>query len=328
MKVLVTGGLGFIGSNFIRLLKRKGIIEVINVDNMSCGSQPDNEVEGVKLYKADIADFETVSSIIREEKPDVIVNFAAQSHVDRSIVDPLSFVKSNVEGVVSLLESIRRYNEDAKFIQIGTDEEYGEIYEGSFNEESRLKPSSPYSASKASATLFALSYVRTYGLDVIVSRSSNNYGPYQFPEKLIPKTIIRAYLNLPIPIYGKGNNVRDWTFVEDNCEAIYLLIEKGKKGEIYNISANEERTNLEVVKTILRIMNKPESLIKFVEDRPGHDFRYSISSEKIRSLGWMPKYTFEQGIKITVEWYLKNEWWWRKVINEKVISETPWKVKS
>jgi len=326
MKFLVTGGLGFIGTNFVRLLLKKGVKEIVNVDNMSYGSHPDNMVEGVKFYKADIADPKAIEEIIKEEKPDVIINFAAESHVDRSIVDPLSFVRTNVLGVASLLESVRKYDDSVRFIQIGTDEEYGEIFSGSFTEEDRLKPSSPYSASKAGGSLLALSYVRTYGLDVMVTRSSNNYGPYQFPEKLIPKTIIRASLNMPIPVYGTGKNVRDWIFVEDNCEAIFTVAQKGKKGEIYNISANEEKTNLDVIKTVLKIMGKSESLIKFVEDRPGHDFRYSISSKKLRELGWAPRYTFEEGIKVTVDWYLRNEWWWKKVINDKVIAETPWKV--
>jgi len=326
MKFLVTGGLGFIGTNFVRLLLKKGVKEIVNVDSMSYGSHPDNMIEGVKFYKADISDSKAIEEIIKEEKPDVIINFAAESHVDRSIVDPLSFVRTNVLGVASLLESVRKYDDNARFIQIGTDEEYGETFSGSFTEEDRLKPSSPYSASKAGGSLLALSYVRTYGLNVMVTRSSNNYGPYQFPEKLIPKTIIRASLNMPIPVYGTGKNVRDWIFVEDNCEAIFTVTQKGKKGEIYNISANEEKTNLDVVKTVLKIMGKPESLIKFVEDRPGHDFRYSISSRKLRELGWSPKYAFEEGIKVTVDWYLNNEWWWRKVINDKVIAETPWKV--
>lgn len=325
MKIVVTGGLGFIGTNFIRLLMKKGFSEIVNVDFMGYGSHPSNLIDGVKLYNIDISDHNAVSKVIKEERPDILVNFAAESHVDRSITDPMSFVRSNVFGVVSLLEGIRKYDDNARFIQIGTDEEYGEIFDGSFDENSKLSPSSPYSASKASASLLALSYVRTYGLDIIVTRSSNNYGPFQFPEKLIPKTIIRASLNLPVPIYGTGNNVRDWIFVEDNCEAVFTVMERGRKGEVYNISANDERTNLEVVKTVLKIMGKPENLIKFVDDRPGHDFRYSVSSKKIRELGWRPRYTFSEGIETTVNWYLKNEWWWRKVITDQVISETPWR---
>lgn len=330
MKVLVTGGLGFIGSNFIRyLLERYSSIEIINVDAMKYGSNPLNlkdikDDERYKFIKGDICDYELISKLVKDV--DVIVNFAAESHVDRSIANPYSFLQSNVVGVFVILEAIRKKNREVKFIQISTDEVYGEILKGSFKEEDRLKPSSPYSASKAAADMFVLAYSRTYGIHAVITRCTNNYGPYQFPEKLIPKTIIRASMNLKIPIYGTGKNIRDWIYVLDHCEAIDLVMKEGEKGEIYNISSGEEKTNLEVVKTILSIMGKDESLIEFVEDRPGHDLRYSLDSSKIRELGWKPKHSFKEGIRETVEWYMQNEWWWKPLINEKILHPTPWKL--
>ena len=330
MKVLVTGGLGFIGSNFIRyLLERYSSIEIINVDAMKYGSNPLNlkdikDDERYKFIKGDICDYELISKLVKDV--DVIVNFAAESHVDRSIANPYSFLQSNVVGVFVILEAIRKKNREVKFIQISTDEVYGEILKGSFKEEDRLKPSSPYSASKAAADMFVLAYSRTYGIHAVITRCTNNYGPYQFPEKLIPKTIIRASMNLKIPIYGTGKNIRDWIYVLDHCEAIDLVMKEGEKGEIYNISSGEEKTNLEVVKTILSIMGKDESLIEFVEDRPGHDLRYSLDSSKIRELGWKPKHSFKEGIRKTVEWYMQNEWWWKPLINEKILHPTPWKL--
>ncbi|WP_171714219.1 dTDP-glucose 4,6-dehydratase [Acidianus sp. RZ1] len=323
--LLVTGGLGFIGSNFVRLFHDK--YKIIILDKYSYGSNPDN-LKGINdyvLYKGDINDTKLVLKILKEHNVDAIINFAAESHVDRSISSPLSFIESNTQGVVSLLEAIRTYEGSVRMLHVGTDEEYGEIYEGSFNENSPLNPSSPYSASKASATLFVKAYSRTYGINAVITRSSNNYGPYQFPEKLIPKTIIRASLNLPIPIYGNGNNVRDWIYVSENCEAINLVLNKGRKGEIYNISARQELTNLQVIKKVLEVMGKNDELLKFVDDRPGHDFRYSITNEKIVNLGWRPSIAFEQGIKLTVDWYLSHEDWWKPLIADKVISETPWK---
>ena len=253
---------------------------------------------------------------------------AHNTHVDRSISNPESFLRSNVIGVFTILEAIRRRNPEARLIQISTDEVYGEIRSGSFSEESRLSPSSPYSASKAAADMFVMAYVRTYGLDAVITRCTNNYGPYQFPEKLIPKTIIRASMDLKIPVYGTGMNVRDWIYVLDHCEAIELVMEKGERGEIYNISSGEEKTNIEVVKTILSIMGKPEDLIEFVEDRPGHDFRYSLDSSKIRrELGWRPRHTFKEGIRETVRWYLENEEWWRKLVDDRILHPTPWKLR-
>ena len=332
MRVLVTGGLGFIGSNFIRyLLDRYSDVDVVNVDAMLYGSNPNNlkdieEDERYEFVKGRIDDYELMSKLVRDV--DAIVNFAAETHVDRSISNPQAFLQSNVIGVFTILEAIRKVNPDARLIHISTDEVYGDILEGSLKEEDRLRPSSPYSASKASADMFVLAYVRTYGINASITRCTNNYGPYQFPEKLIPKTIIRASMGLKVPIYGTGKNVRDWLFVIDHCEAIDLVLREGGMGEIYNISAGEEKTNLEVVKTILKIMGKDEDLIEFVEDRPGHDVRYSLDSTKIREeLGWRPKHSFEEGIRKTVNWYLENEWWWKPLADERTLHPTPWKLR-
>jgi len=331
MKILVTGGLGFIGSNFIRyILEKYRDVEVVNLDAMKYGSNLANQkdVENNERYafvKGDIADYKLVKDIVRGV--DAIINFAAETHVDRSISDPDSFVRSNVFGVFILLEAVRKHNPEATFVHISTDEVYGDILKGSFKEEDMLKPSSPYSASKAAGDMFIFSYARTYGLNARITRCTNNYGPYQFPEKLIPKTIIRAYKGLKVPIYGTGKNVRDWIYVTDYCEAVDLVLHEGKKGEVYNVSSGEERTNLEVVKTILSIMGKDEGLIEFVEDRPGHDLRYSLDSTKIKEkLGWKPKHSFKEGIRETVKWYLENEWWWKPLVNEKVLHPTPWKL--
>ena len=331
MKVLVTGGMGFIGSNFIRyLLDKYSDVEVINVDALKYGSNPNNlrDVERDERYsfvKGDISDYELMSRLVRDI--DVVVNYAAESHVDRSISNPYSFLQSNVIGVFTILEALRKNNPEAKLVHVGTDEVYGDIIKGSFKEDDKLKPSSPYSASKAAADMFVLAYVRTYGLYAMITRCTNNYGPYQFPEKLIPKTILRASMNLKVPIYGTGKNVRDWIYVLDHCEAIDLVMRGGEKGEIYNISSGEEKTNLEVVTEILKIMGKDEDLIEFVEDRPGHDIRYSLDSSKIREeLGWKPKHSFKEGIRKTVEWYLENEWWWKPLADERVLHPTPWKL--
>lgn len=327
MKILVTGGLGFIGSNFVHHMLRQGV-EVINLDALKYGSNLEN-LKGVNgnytLVKGDITNEELLSGLIKDVE--VIVNFAAESHVDRSISSPNEFFDSNTRGVFTLLESIRRYNPHAKFIQVSTDEVYGDILEGSFKESDKLNPSSPYSASKAAGDMFVFGYARTYGLNALVTRCTNNYGPFQFPEKLIPKTIIRAKKELTIPLYGTGENVRDWIYVLDHCKAIEMLMSKGKKGEVYNISSGEEKSNIEVIKTILDIMGKKEDLIEFVEDRPGHDLRYSLDSSKMQKLGWKPNFNFEEGIKKTVEWYLDNESWWEQLASKKILHPTPWKVK-
>ena len=322
MTILVTGGLGFIGSNFVRYTVDKA--EIVVVDALKYGSNENNLKDlDYKLVNADICDYELMAELVKGV--DAIVNFAAETHVDRSISNPHAFVESNVLGTYTILEAIRKVNPEAKLVQIGTDEVYGDIEKGSFKEYDTLKPSSPYSASKASADMFVLAYVRTYGLNAVITRCTNNYGPYQFPEKLIPKAILRAKMDMKIPIYGTGKNVRDWIFVEDHCEAIDLVLEKGKRGEIYNVSSDEERTNLGVVTEILGIIDKPD-LIEFVEDRPGHDIRYSLDSSKIRGLGWKPKHGFKTGLEETVKWYLENEWWWTPLADEKVLHPTPWKL--
>ncbi|WP_455277841.1 dTDP-glucose 4,6-dehydratase [[Eubacterium] cellulosolvens] len=332
MHLLVTGGLGFIGSNFIKyMLEKQPDIEITNLDKISYGANPANlqDIEDNKNYrfiKGDICDKRDLKEYITNS--DVIVNFAAESHVDRSISDPSPFLRSNTEGVLSLLEVIRNHNEKIKVIQVGTDESYGDILKNSFNEEDRLKPSSPYAASKASADMLCLAYYRTYGLDIIISRCTNNFGPYQFPEKLIPKTIIRANLNLKIPIYGSGMNVRDWIYVKDHCDAINKIMKKGKSGEIYNISSGNELANIEIVDDILRLLNKPKELIEFVEDRPGHDVRYSLDSSKIRKeLNWKPTSRFSKALKETINWYIDNEPWWKSLAKEEIIHPTPWKLK-
>jgi len=330
MELLVTGGLGFIGSNIIRhILTKYRDIQVTNLDKLSIGSNPANlkDIETDKrytLFEGDIADEQLIENLMNQV--DVVVNIAAETHVDRSIADPWPFIQSNTIGAITLFEAVKRHKK--RILHVSTDEVYGDILEGSFREDDRLKPSSPYSASKAAADLLALAYHRTYGLDVIIARCTNNYGPYQFPEKLIPKTIIRAHLNLSVPLYGSGLNIRDWIYVHDFCEALDLLLRKGESGEIYNISVGNELTNIDVVKTILNIMGKPENPIDFVEDRPGHDLRYSLDSFKIRNeLGWRPRHSFHEALKVTIKWYIDNEWWWRPLATEQLLHPTPWKLR-
>ena len=331
MNLLVTGGLGFIGSNFIRLmLDRYEDCKIVNLDAQHFGSNIQNlaDLKDDRRYsfcQGDIADSSLVSRLV--EKADAVVNFAAETHVDRSISRPDTFLHSNVIGVYNLLEAIRNHNPSARYVQISTDEVYGDILAGSSTEESTLRPSSPYSASKAAGDVFVLAYARTYGLKAMITRCTNNYGPYQFPEKLIPKTIIRAKEGLKIPIYGTGNNVRDWIYVRDHCRAIERVLAAGKRGEIYNISAGEERTNLFIAKFILELLGKDEEQIEFVEDRPGHDTRYSLDSSRIREeLGWRPEESFEEGLGMTVEWYLNHPDWYRPLIDDSVLSATPWRL--
>ena len=321
---LITGGAGFIGSNFINYLHNNYEDYIINLDKLSYGSNLDNVNinSRYKFIKKSIGD--DITEII--DNTDYIVNFAAESHVDRSIANPGSFVSENINGVLNLLECIRKSKNDPVLINIGTDEEYGDIVNGSFTEHDILKPSSPYSASKAASSLLALSYFRTYGIKTMVTRTSNNFGKYQFPEKLIPKTIIRNLLNLDIPLYGNGKNIRDWIYTEDNVRAILTVLFKGKYGEIYNISSNNELENIDIVEKIFELMEKKGN-IKYVSDRPGHDVRYSIKSDKLKTLGWKPEYNFDDALKLTVEWYINNEKWWRPLIGNNTLSEEPWKLK-
>jgi dTDP-glucose 4,6-dehydratase len=277
-----------------------------------------------KFIKGDILNSELTNKIIRQM--DAIVNIAAETHVDRSISNPSLFLYNNTMGTFTLLEAMRKYNDEVTLVHVSTDEVYGEIVEGSFTERSAIKPSNPYSASKAAADMLVLAYYKTYGLKASITRCTNNFGPFQFPEKLIPKTIIRAVKNLSIPIYGSGKNIRDWLFVQDHCEAIAMILNKGQSGEIYNISAGNELSNIQVVKKILSLLNKTQDLITYVEDRPGHDLRYSLDSSKITSeLGWKSRYSFEDAIAQTVNWYVANECWWIPLATEKLLQSTPWK---
>lgn len=330
MDLLITGGLGFIGSNFIlRILRELPEAVVTNIDDMRYGSNPRN-LEGLPsdrytLVKGDIADLGLISSLVKGK--DAIVNFAAETHVDRSLSNPESFFQSNVLGIFNLLEALRKENPKARLVHVSTDEVYGDKVEGSFTERDALRPSSPYSASKASSDMFVLAYARTYGLPAMITRCTNNYGPRQFPEKLIPKTILRASMSFKVPIYGRGTNVRDWIYVLDHCKAVEKVLEAGEKGQIYNVSAGAEKTNLEVVGEILRAMGKDPDLLEFVEDRPGHDLRYSLNSTKIRDdLGWKPLQSFKDGVEETVKWYQENEAWWRPLIDGKILSPTPWRL--
>ncbi|MEO2069354.1 MAG: dTDP-glucose 4,6-dehydratase [Desulfurobacteriaceae bacterium] len=319
MKLLVTGGAGFIGSEFVRQAVRNGFSVTI-VDKLTYAGDVERlkEVEEkISFYKADITNREFIEYIFKTEKPQVIVHFAAESHVDRSILDASPFIETNIKGTQVLLDVTKEVGVDL-FINVATDEVYGELgKEGKFFETTPLNPNSPYSVSKASADMLGRAYYRTYGLPVITVRPSNNYGPWQYPEKLIPVVILKALSNEPIPVYGTGENVREWLYVSDCCEAIFEIIKKGKAGEIYNIGSGEERQNIEVVKVILSILGKPESLITFVEDRPGHDFRYSLSIEKIeKEIGWKAKINFEEGIEKTVKWYLENLDWAKRKVEE------------
>jgi len=319
MKLLVTGGAGFIGSNFVLyMLQQHPEYKIINVDSLTYAGNLENlkSVENHPNYtfsKTDITDAKAIDALF-QQGIDVVVNFAAESHVDRSILDPEVFVKTNVLGTQVLLDAARKYGV-MKYVQVSTDEVYGSLGDtGLFTEETPLTPNSPYSASKAGGDLLVRAYHETFGLPVNITRCSNNYGPYQFPEKLIPLMISRALEDQALPIYGDGLNIRDWLYVEDHCSAIDLVIHKGRVGDVYNIGGNNERTNLHIVKTILAELNKPESLITYVEDRPGHDRRYGIDPAKItQELGWKPKHNFETGIKETIQWYLKNKDWWTRI---------------
>jgi dTDP-glucose 4,6-dehydratase len=325
MKILVTGGAGFIGGNFVQyMVSTYPEDEIINLDKLTYAGNLETlkSVEGkpnYKFYKGDIADREFVFDLFEKERPDVVVNFAAESHVDRSIEDPEIFVKTNVLGTTTLLDASKEYGVK-RYHQVSTDEVYGDLPldrpDLFFTEETPLHTSSPYSSSKAAADLFVQAYHRTYGLPTTISRCSNNYGPYHFPEKLIPLMISRALADESLPVYGTGENVRDWLHVLDHCKAIDLIIRKGKPGEVYNVGGHNERTNLEVVQTILKALNKPESLITYVQDRKGHDLRYAIDPHKLETeLGWEPEYNFDTGIAQTIQWYLDNEDWLKNILS-------------
>lgn len=325
MKIVVTGGAGFIGGNFVHyMLKKYKDYKIICLDKLTYAGnletlEPVMDNENFKFIKGDIADREFIYKLFEEEKPEIIVNFAAESHVDRSIEDPGIFLQTNVMGTNVLLDACRKYG-IKRYHQVSTDEVYGDLPldrpDLFFTEETPLHTSSPYSASKASADLLVQAYYRTFKLPITISRCSNNYGPYHFPEKLIPLMIANALNEKPLPIYGKGENVRDWLYVEDHCRAIDMIIHNGKVGEVYNIGGHNEKTNLEVVKTIIRELGKSEDLIKYVPDRPGHDMRYAIDPTKIKNeLGWEPLTLFDEGIKKTIKWYLDNKEWWTNIIN-------------
>ena len=318
MKLLITGGLGFIGSNFVRyILKKYPDYEIINLDKITYAGNPENlkDVENdprYKFVKGDICDRELVNDLVSRKKPDAILNYAAESHVDRSILDPDAFIKTDIFGTHTLLEAVRNHKIE-KYIQISTDEVYGSIEKGLFIEESPLKPNSPYASSKAGADLLVRAYFKTYGLPVLITRSSNNYGPYQYPEKLIPLFITNLIEGKKVPLYGDGLNVRDWLYVLDNCSGIDTVLHNGKVGEIYNIGADNEKTNKEITEIILKQLGKDESSIEHVKDRPGHDRRYALDYTKLKNLGWKPEYDFEPAIKETIEWYKNNPVWWKKI---------------
>ena len=319
MKLLVTGGAGFIGSNFILyLLGQDGDVEIVNLDDLTYAGNLANlkAVENNPRYrfvKGDIADAALVGELMADGI-DAVVNFAAESHVDRSIINPDAFIRTNILGTHVLLDAARK-NDISRFVQISTDEVYGSLGPtGYFTEETPLDPTSPYSASKTSADLLALACFKTFGLPVMVTRCSNNYGPYQFPEKLIPLFITNALDDKPLPLYGDGKNVRDWLHARDHAAAIEAVLKTGVPGEVYNIGGNNERTNLEITEAILSALDKPKDLIRFVTDRPGHDRRYAIDSSKIQEeLGWDPSYTFDRAMEETVAWYIENRWWWEEI---------------
>ena len=325
MKILITGGAGFIGSNFIfYMMDRYPEYEFVCVDKLTYAGSLDTirpvlDRSNFVFYKADICDRGEMYRIFEAERPDVVVNFAAESHVDRSIDNPEVFLDSNIKGVSVLMDACMRYDV-GRFHQISTDEVYGDLPldrpDLFFTEETPIHTSSPYSSSKAAADLLVLAYHRTYGLPVSISRCSNNYGPYHFPEKLIPLMIANALNDKPLPVYGEGLNVRDWLYVEDHCKAIDLIIHKGRVGEVYNVGGHNEKQNIEIVKIICKELGKPESLITHVGDRKGHDMRYAIDPTKIHNeLGWLPETKFEDGIKKTIRWYLDNREWWETIIS-------------
>ncbi len=325
MKILVTGGAGFIGGNFAHMMVRKyPEDQIVVLDALTYAGnletlEPIMNEPNFRFVKGDIRDRAFIDTLFENEKFDVVVNFAAESHVDRSIENPEIFLETNIMGVQVLMDACRKYSVK-RYHQVSTDEVYGDLPldrpDLLFHEDTPLQTSSPYSASKAAADLLVHAYHRTYGLPVTISRCSNNYGPYHFPEKLIPLVISRALADESIPVYGEGANVRDWLYVTDHCSAIDLIIRKGKVGEVYNIGGHNEKSNLEVVKTILKALGKSEDLITYVKDRPGHDLRYAMDPTKIETeLGWEPEFRFEEGIQETIKWYLANKDWWEHIVS-------------
>jgi len=315
MNLLITGGAGFIGSNFIRyILNQYPDYKIINLDKLTYAGNLENlrDIENSPNYafvKGDIYNERIVDKLV-SRKPDAIINFAAESHVDRSILGPDEFLRTNVFGTYTLLKTAEKYK-ISRFIHIGTDEEYGAIESGSFKESDVLNPSSPYSSSKAAASLLALSYFKTYELPVIITRSSNNFGPFQYPEKLIPLFVTNLLEDKKVPVYGDGQQIRDWLYVIDNCAGIDYILHHGQIGEIYNIGGGNEKTNLEITRIILNRLGKDENYIEYVRDRPGHDWRYALDSTKLRNLGWQPRYEFEEAMAKTVQWYQDNPQWWQ-----------------
>ena len=324
MKLLITGGAGFIGSNFIRyLFKRYPHYKIINLDKLTYAGNLENlkDIENNPRYqfvKGDICDEKIVFKVAQEV--DGIINFAAETHVDRSLFDPQSFIKTDILGTQVLLEATRKYN-ISRFLQVSTDEIYGSIEKGSFKESDSLSPSSPYSASKAGGDLMVLAYFKSFRLPVLITRGSNTFGPYQYPEKFIPLFITNLLENKKVPLYGKGENIRDWIYVLDHCSGIDFVFHRGKEGEIYNLGGGNERSNIEITKFILEELGKDESYIEYVTDRPGHDFRYSLNCSKIKNLGWQPKYSFEEALKETIRWYKENKEWWEKIKSGKYFQE-------
>ena len=325
MTIIVTGGAGFIGSNFVfHMLQAHPDYRIVCLDKLTYAGnlstlEPVLQQDNFRFVKADICDRQAVDKLFQEEKPDIVVNFAAESHVDRSIENPGIFLETNIMGTAVLMDACRKYGIQ-RYHQVSTDEVYGDLPldrpDLFFTEETPLHTSSPYSSSKASADLLVMAYYRTYGLPVTISRCSNNYGPYHFPEKLIPLMIANALADKPLPVYGNGENVRDWLYVEDHCRAIDLIIHAGKVGEVYNVGGHNEKRNIDIVRIICQELGKPESLIVHVEDRKGHDRRYAIDPAKIhRDLGWLPETKFEDGIKKTIKWYLEHKKWWQDIIN-------------
>lgn len=316
MKLLVTGGAGFIGSNFVRyVLRDHPQDQVVVLDKLTYAGRPENLADHVdnpnySFIHGAIEDREVVAEAV--EGVDAIINFAAESHVDRSIEEPDAFITTDVFGTQVLLEAAREHRIE-RYLQISTDEVYGSIDEGTFTEESPIDPSSPYSASKAGGDMLVQAYHRTYGLPALITRASNNYGPYHYPEKLIPLCVLNAFAGIKLPVYGDGMQVRNWLYVEDHCTGIYTALTKGVEGEVYNIGGPDECPNIEVVKRIVELTGNDDSLIEYVKDRPGHDVRYSLSSEKIRKLGWEPQTHFAEGLEETVQWYRDNEWWWEPI---------------